>query len=151
MSTIAEPALPIHGLTEQAARRFRYAPRPEYRSLWSPRTGRPYVSNEPASDPRLAQEIALLAEAKSVVLVPMFSEGDLLGLLGAADKPGGFTDDDVQLLSIFAGPAATFLRSRQIFDRERRHAARLERLSALAGEMAAISGRGKPATELTSG
>ncbi len=136
-----EPALPIHGLTDQAARRFRYAPRPEYRSLWSPRTGRPYVSNEPASDTRLAQEIALLAEAKSVVMVPMFSEGDLLGLLGAADKPGGFTDSDVQLLSTFVGPVATFLRSRQIFTRERRHAARLVRLAALVGDMASVSGR----------
>jgi len=138
-----EAALPVHGLNDQAARRFRYAPRPEYRSLWSPRTGRPYVSNEPASDPRLSQEIALLAEATSVVLVPMFSEGDLLGLLGAADKPGGFTDSDVQLLSIFAGPVATFLRSRQIFTRERRHAARLERLAALVGDMASVSGRNR--------
>jgi signal transduction histidine kinase/DNA-binding response OmpR family regulator len=138
-----EAALPVHGLGDQAARRFRYAPRPEYRSLWSPRTGRPYVSNEPGSDTRLTQEIALLAEAKSVVLVPMFSEGDLLGLLGAADKPGGFTDADVQLLSIFAGPVATFLRSRHIFTRERRHASRLERLATLVGDMASVSGRGR--------
>src|SRR5260370_32557595 len=74
-------------------------------------------------------------------MVPMFSEGDLLGLLGAADKPGGFTDNDVQLLSIFAGPVATFLRSRQIFTRERRHAARLVLLSALVADMASVSGR----------
>ena len=40
----------------------------------------------------------------------------MLGLIVAANKPGGFTDDDVQLLSIFAGPAASFMRSRQIFD-----------------------------------
>jgi signal transduction histidine kinase/DNA-binding response OmpR family regulator len=136
-----EAALPVHGLSDQAARDFRYAPRPEYRSLWNPRTGRPYVSNEPGTDTRLTREIALLAEAKSVVLVPMFSEGDLLGLLGAADKPGGFTDSDVQLLSIFAGPVATFLRSRHIFTRERRHASRLERLAALVGDMASVSGR----------
>jgi signal transduction histidine kinase/DNA-binding response OmpR family regulator len=138
-----EAALPVHGIADQAAERFRYAPRPEYRSLWSPRTGRPYVSNEPATDTRLTQEIALLAEAKSVVLVPMFSEGDLLGILGAADKPGGFTDSDVQLLSTFAGPVATFLRSRQIFNRERRHASRLERLAALVGDMASVSGRSR--------
>ena len=33
-----------------------------------------------------------MAEAESVVLVPMLPEGELLGLLGAADKPGGFSD-----------------------------------------------------------
>src|SRR5262245_26188311 len=135
-----EAALPVYGLDDVAARRFRYVARPEYRSLWNPRTGRPYVSNQ-QGDPRLAQEIALLADATSVVLVPMFSEGDLVGLLGAADKPGGFTDADVQLLTMVAGPVATFVRSRQIYDRERRHATRLERLAALVGDMAAISGR----------
>ncbi len=137
-----EAALPVHGLNDTAAKRFRYVARPEYRSLWSPRSGRPYVSNQPG-DPRLAQEIALLADAQSVVLVPMFSEGDLVGLLGAADKPGGFNDADVQLLSMVAGPVATFVRSRQIFDRERRHAGRLERLAALVGDMAAVSGRAR--------
>ncbi len=138
-----EAALPVHGLGEDRARAFRYVPRPEYRSLWSPRSGRPCVINQPGSDPRLAQEIALLAEAQSVVLVPLVAEGELIGLLGAADKPGGFTDGDVQLLSTFAGPVATFLRGRQSFDRERRQAARFERLAALVGDMAAVSGRAR--------
>lgn len=143
-----EAALPIHGLSEEKARAFRYVPRPEYRSLWSPRSGRPYVSHQPGSDPRLAQEIGLLAEAQSAVLVPLVAEGELIGLLGAAEKPGGFTDADVQLLSTFAGPVATFLRGRQSFDRQRRQAARFERLAALVGDMAAVSGRA-PLVELT--
>jgi signal transduction histidine kinase/DNA-binding response OmpR family regulator len=138
-----EPALPVHGLSDEKARSFRYVPRPEYRSLWSPRSGRPYVSHQPGSDPRLAQEIGLLAEAQSAVLVPLVAEGELIGLLGAAEKPGGFTDADVQLLSTFAGPVATFLRGRQSFDRQRRQAGRFERLAALVGEMAAVSGRAR--------
>jgi signal transduction histidine kinase/FixJ family two-component response regulator len=138
-----EAALPVHGLSDDRARAFRYVPRAEYRSLWSPRSGRPYVSNQPGLDPRLAQEIGLMAEAQSVVLVPLLAEGELIGLLGAADKPGGFTDGDVQILSTFAGPVATFLRSRQSFDRQRRQAARFERLAALVGDMAAVSGRSR--------
>jgi signal transduction histidine kinase/DNA-binding response OmpR family regulator len=138
-----EAALPVHGLPDERARAFRYVPRPEYRTLWTPRSGRPYVTNQPGSDPRLAQEIGLLAEAQSVVLVPLLAEGELIGLLGAADKPGGFTDADVQLLTTFAGPVATFLRSRQIFDRQRRQAARFERLATLVGDMAAVSGRAR--------
>jgi signal transduction histidine kinase/DNA-binding response OmpR family regulator len=136
-----EAALPVNGLEGESARAFRYVPRPEYRSLWNPRSGRPYVSNQPASDLRLVQEIPLLAEAQSVVLMPLLAEGELIGLLGAADKPGGFTDADVQVLSSFAGPAGTFLRSRQTFERQRRQAARFERLAALVGDMAAASGR----------
>ena len=142
-SRTMEAALPVHGLSDERARSFRYVPRPEYRSLWSPRSGRPYVSNQPGLDPRLAQEIGLMAEAQSVVLVPLVAEGELIGLLGAADKPGGFTDGDVQILSTFAGPVATFLRSRQTFDLQRRQAARFERLAALVGDVAAVSGRSR--------
>jgi signal transduction histidine kinase/DNA-binding response OmpR family regulator len=138
-----EAALPVYGLSDERARAFRYVPRPEYRTLWSPRSGRPYVTNQPGSDPRLAQEIGLLAEAQSVVLVPLLAEGELIGLLGGADKPGGFTDADVQLLATFAGPVATFLRSRQFFDRQRRQAARFERLATLVGDLAAVSGRAR--------
>jgi signal transduction histidine kinase/DNA-binding response OmpR family regulator len=138
-----EAALPVHGLGDERARAFRYVPRPEYRSLWSPRSGRPYVSNQPGLDPRLAQEIGLMAESQSVVLVPLLAEGELIGLLAAADKPGGFTDGDVQILSTFAGPVATFLRGRQSFERQRRQAARFERLAALVGDVAAVSGRAR--------
>jgi signal transduction histidine kinase/DNA-binding response OmpR family regulator len=138
-----EAALPVHGLSDERGRAFRYVASPEYRSLWNPGSGRPYVSNEPGSDPRLAREIALLADAQSVVLVPLLAAGELIGLLGAADKPGGFSDADVQILSTFAGPVATFLRSRQAFDRQRRQAGRFERLAALVGDMAAVSGRGR--------
>jgi signal transduction histidine kinase/DNA-binding response OmpR family regulator len=134
-------ALPVHGLSDDVARTFRYVVKAGYRSLWNFKTGRPYVSNRPRSDPRLVQEMVQTSQAESLVLVPMISEGQVLGLIGALNKPGGFTEGDVQLLSIFAGPAATFLRSRQIFDRQRRHAARLERLSDITGAMAGTLGR----------
>jgi signal transduction histidine kinase/DNA-binding response OmpR family regulator len=130
-------ALPAHGLPDDVARRVRYTIKPEYASLFNFRSGRPYVSNRARHDPRLLPEIVEAAGADSVVLMPMLSEGAVLGLLVAVNKPGGFTDDDVQLLSIFAGPAASFIRSRQIFDRQRMHALRLERVAGLAGEMSA--------------
>jgi signal transduction histidine kinase/DNA-binding response OmpR family regulator len=134
-------ALPAYGLADSVARELRYTLRPELTGLWSFRGVRTYVSNKARSDPRLVQSLVARADVDSVVLVPMLSEGDLLGLLIAANKPGGFSDADVQLLSLFAGPAATFLRSRQIFEEQRRHAQRLERLAAIVGEMGATSAR----------
>ena len=134
-------ALPAHGMPDDVARGIRYQVKPEYRNMWSFRTGRPYLSNHARSDPRLLQDIVRMADMQSVVLVPMLSEGAVLGLLVAANKPGGFTDADVQLLSMFAGPAASFVRSRQIFSRQRRHAARLERLAGLVSEMSAAQSR----------
>jgi signal transduction histidine kinase/DNA-binding response OmpR family regulator len=134
-------ALPVYGLPDEVARQVRYVVKPEHRGMWNFRTGRPYLSNHARTDTRLIRDIVEVAGAESVVLVPMVSEGVVLGLLVALNKPGGFTEADVQLMSIFAGPAATFIRSRQIFDRQRRHAYSMERLSALMGEMAATLGR----------
>ena len=139
-SRTLEAALPAFGLPDERTRLLRY---PDFRSLWNFESGRAYVSNHARSDPRLKPEIAATIDAESLVLVPMISEGDVLGILAAANKPGGFTEDDVHLISIFAGPAATFLRSRQIFDAQRRHAARLERLPDIMGAMAAATDRGR--------
>jgi GAF domain-containing protein len=134
-------SVPAHGLPDEMARTLRYEVKPEYRSLWNFRSGRPYVSNRPQSDPRLIPEMVKLTKVQSVVLVPMLSEGLVLGLLVAANKRGGFTSNDVRLLSIFAGPAASFLRSRRIFERQRRHATVAQRMSDLAGDMASTMGR----------
>jgi signal transduction histidine kinase/DNA-binding response OmpR family regulator len=134
-------ALPVHGLPDEIGRKIRYVVRPEYRSWWNLSSGRPYISNRARTDPRLIKEMVELLDAESVVLVPMISEGDVVGFFAALNKPGGFTDADVQLLSIFAGPAASFLRSRQIFDQQRRHAARLERVASLIGAMAGEGSR----------
>ncbi|HLA77373.1 MAG TPA: GAF domain-containing protein [Vicinamibacteria bacterium] len=142
-------ALPVFGIADEVARRMRYVVKPEYAGLWNFRSGRPYVSNRAASDPRLVQEMVRTAGIESMVLVPMMTGGSFLGLLGAANKPEGFNDADVQLLTIFAGPAGSFLRSRQIFETQKRHAARLERLTLLVGEMSATEGRG-PLLDLAS-
>ena len=134
-------ALPVYGMPDEVARKVRYDVKPEYRGMWNFRTGRPYLSNHARTDNHLVREVVEAAGADSVVLVPMVSEGAVLGLLVAMNKAGGFTEADVQLMTIFAGPAATFIRSRQIFDRQRRHAYRMERLSALMGDMASMLGR----------
>lgn len=141
-SHLMSAALPAHGVPVEVARRILYEVKPEHRALWDFRSGRPYVSNRAKGDSRLIGEIVELVDADSVVLVPMVSEGSVLGLLVAVNKPGGFTEADTQLLSIFAGPAASFIRSRQIFGRERVYASRLERVAALVGEMSDTMGRG---------
>ncbi len=138
-------AVPAFGLPDDVTGRLRVT---RYRSHWNFEQGRPYVSNDARNDPRLVQEIVESIGADTIVLVPMLAEGVPVGLLAGANKAGGFTDDDVQLLSIFAGPAATFLRSRAIYEAQRRHNSRLERLPALVGALAATTARG-PLLEIT--
>ena len=133
-------AVPAFGLEDEEARSLSFALTPET-GLLSFDAGRAYVSNEARGDPRLRSLVASRPRLQSLVLVPMLSEGVLLGLIAAANKPGGFREGDVLLLSLFAGPAATFVRGRQLFDRQRRHAARLEKLAALTGELSSARSR----------
>ncbi|MCL5960834.1 MAG: GAF domain-containing sensor histidine kinase, partial [Chloroflexi bacterium] len=63
--------------------------------------------------------------AQEVLTVPTKIQGRVTGFIYAADKPGGFTSDDVKLLTIFAGQAATVIDNARLFDRIRR---RLEEL-----------------------
>jgi signal transduction histidine kinase/DNA-binding response OmpR family regulator len=134
-------ALPAHGLSDDAARALRFQVRLDHPAAAGLRAGRAYAANLGESDPRRLRDAVGLPHAQSVVLAPMISEGALIGVFVAADKPGGFSDADVQLLSLFAGPAASFIRSRQIFDRERANARRLERAAALVGELGGLVNR----------
>jgi signal transduction histidine kinase/DNA-binding response OmpR family regulator len=148
VTRVMEASLPVYGLADEVARRISYEVKPEHRGMWNFASGRPYLSNRARTDPRLIQEMVSAAGIDSTILVPMMSEGTVLGVLAAANKTEGFTEGDVQVLSIFAGPAATFLRSRQIFNGQKQRGARLERLWNLMAAIAATEGR-SPLLELT--
>jgi signal transduction histidine kinase/DNA-binding response OmpR family regulator len=134
-------ALPAHGLSDEEARALRFTMRLEHPASAGLRSGRAYAANAGESDPRRLRDALGLPRAESVVVAPMLSEGALIGLLVAADKPGGFSDSDTQLLSLFSGPAASFIRSRQIFERERVNARRLEQAATLVGELGSMVAR----------
>jgi signal transduction histidine kinase/DNA-binding response OmpR family regulator len=134
------PALPAFGVPDENLRLLSYTLTPEL-GLSGFTAGRPYVSNHVQQDTRMRPLFGKHARLESLVLVPMLSEGVLLGLIAAANKAGGFSEADVQLMSLFAGPAGTWVRSRQLYDRQRRHALRLEKLAGLIGDMASARGR----------
>ncbi|HET7293816.1 MAG TPA: GAF domain-containing protein [Vicinamibacteria bacterium] len=133
-----EAAIPAHGVSDEVLRGLRLDQRSLLPLL---ERGRAYISNDARSDARLPEGLAAALGADSLVLVPMLSEGGAVGLIAAANKPAPFTEDDVQLLMIFAGPAASFLRGRQIYAAQQRHVARLERLPWLMGTMASTTSR----------
>src|SRR5262245_30742296 len=133
-----EAAIPGHGISDASLRKLSFDPSSTLRLLES---GRAYISNDPRNDPRLPDGLAAALGAESLVLVALLSEGAPLGLIVAANKPAPFTDADVQLLTIFAGPAASFLRGREVYEAQRRHVERLERLPWLMGTMASTASR----------
>lgn len=48
---------------------------------------------------------------KNVLFAPLTIEGKVLGLLGLANKPGGFTEDDIRLATAFGELAAVALKN----------------------------------------
>lgn len=135
-------SLPAHGLDDETARKVDHAVSATQRAAWDLRSGRPYVANDLSEAPGPFREVVEIIGADSLAMVPMLSEGDVLGALVACNRPGGFSDAEAQLLSIFAGPAATFVRSRQIFATQRQQALARQRLADLVAALAGTAGRG---------
>ncbi len=141
------PALPVHGLDDQRVRNLTFRLPPGHRGLAFLATGRSFFTNATRTEGPLFRDLVGELDLDSILLAPLVSGGQVIGLVVAANKPGGFDDDDARLFSIFAGPAATFLRSREIYKRQERYASRLARLSEISGALGATTGR-QPLLEL---
>ena len=115
--------LPHDGLDDALVRRLCCGVEPEHRVFWDFQSRRHYLTNQAGSDPRMLRQMVELLGIDSALLVPMLSESEVLGVIAAFNKPGGFDDSDGQLLSILAGPAATFLKAGRVAAAQLRHAA----------------------------
>jgi diguanylate cyclase (GGDEF)-like protein len=116
--------------SELIARRPRYLapgrPVPQYRfpldsapaSALVVRTGEPHLSNDPAHDPLYQPGVAARG-LRSVLTVPVRRGGQVLGLIYARNKPGGFTAEDVRTLTALAGAAAVTLENIRLYAQER--------------------------------
>jgi signal transduction histidine kinase len=68
------------------------------------RSGKPIVANAYVSDIVEARTPSIKTE--SLLAVPLQVEGTPIGALNVANKPGGFTEDDVRMLGLLADVAA---------------------------------------------
>jgi diguanylate cyclase (GGDEF)-like protein len=97
---------------------------PTYRVRPSPassrvlRSGEPYLSNDPASDP-LYEPSVREHGVHSVLTVPVRYGPRILGLLYALNKPGGFLPRDARTLQALAGAAAVTLENVRLYAEER--------------------------------
>lgn len=94
LSCVVDPALPmpIRGLREEAYR-----------------TGRPVWENDFAASAHAAWLPAGHAPLHNVLFVPLLIDGATMGILGLANKPGGFFEPDASLALAFGELAAIAL------------------------------------------
>jgi len=78
------------------------------------REGKPIVSNDPAE---LSQGFGEGGEQPTALLaVPLRVKGSIIGALDMVNKPGGFTQEDVRVSSIFAGQAAMAIENARLYE-----------------------------------
>ncbi len=69
------------------------------------RQGEPVLLNDPAHIER-AQVYQWPADLTALLAVPLRVDGGIIGVLDVVNKPGGFTEEDVPIVSVFANQAA---------------------------------------------
>ena len=85
----------------------------------------PIVVNDTAGDPRFHHDVDSHSgyRTSSVVTVPLHADGKVIGALQALNKPGGFSESDVELLGLMASYSASAIQAE--FLRREAEAARL--------------------------
>ncbi len=82
------------------------------------------ITNDPTHFPPLFQPYP---ELKSLVAIPLLLNGEAIGTLQVVNKPGGFTEADTHLLSLFADQAAIAITNAQLHEQAKQQAVAKER------------------------
>ncbi|QDT42779.1 Blue-light-activated protein [Gimesia alba] len=77
-------------------------------------TGDAVISNQPAEDPRLSDLLPQSAKAmKSFLALPIYSQGDLIGVAGIANRPVGYAEQHVNFIKPLLVTGGTLIRAYQ--------------------------------------
>lgn len=95
--------------------RFRFPLETAPASAFVVRNGRPYCSNDPAHDP-FYDSSASTRGLESVLTVPVRRGEEVVGLLYALNKPGGFAAEDIATLGSLADAVAVSLENIRLYE-----------------------------------
>jgi GAF domain-containing protein/ActR/RegA family two-component response regulator len=133
---------PAYGVPETIARSLRYSAGSDLRRQWNLHRQGPFISNQPQDE--IAAELQSLVTTfgvRSLLVAPLVSQESVIGVMYAANKPGGFHPRDMQLATVLANQAATIIRHAQTYQEQQRRAHELDvlnQISATAGSSLAL-------------
>jgi signal transduction histidine kinase len=109
-------AAPGFGIPDEALRGVRIGLEDQSLAMFVYRTGETTMRND-MSDPRLSPELGVrLGTKQNIVFAPLRAESGILGVLGVADKPGGFDAEDQAAIEGYADQAALLLRNARLYE-----------------------------------
>lgn len=78
------------------------------------RTGKARLTNDPSGEPR---RVKGAVEPSSLLVAPLIVKGVPIGALDLVNKPGGFTDEDLRMIGLFADQAAIAIENARLRQR----------------------------------
>ncbi len=91
-------------------------------------TGRSYLSNDVLADPLHVGRPGGHPPVRTFLGVPLLFAGEVLGMIGVANREGGYGYEQERLLSIFANQVAVAIRNARLYEEQRDMIARLQQL-----------------------
>ncbi len=127
-----QPQVPAFGLEVNTLPPLHYSNDDEEK-LWNFAKSGTYRANSEADFPSEFLPLARSLELDCILASPLWDNGrHLLGVVFVANKPGGFSDDDIRLLEVFCGQVTVVIQNIHLLYTERTLAEKLAVLYAIA-------------------
>lgn len=89
---------------------------------------KPYFSNDIDHDPIIKKNLTQIFNTKNVVTVPVAVGDNYFGILHVQNKPGGFSEDDANLINLFASQIAVVIQNTRLLSQSRIQEAKINKL-----------------------
>ncbi len=116
---------PGYHVADELLHKFRY-PVDALKPAWNFRTHGPMVNKRPDDFDEVQRAFLRPFGVYNLTQVPLVLEGRFIGTVSMGNKPGGFSENDVRLVTVFAGQAAVAIQNARLYTQLQESAAQLE-------------------------
>ena len=116
---------PGYNVADELLKKVRY-PADALRPAWNFRHRGPMVNKRPEEFNEEQRAFLRPFGVYNLTEIPLFHEGRFVGKISIANKPGGLSENDVRLVTVFAAQVAVVIQNAHLYRRLQESAAQLE-------------------------
>jgi signal transduction histidine kinase len=116
---------PGYRVADELLKKFRY-PADDLRTAWNFRTQGPLVNRRPEEFNEVQRAYLRPFGVYNLTEIPLVVQGRFIGKISLGNKPGGFSENEIRLITVFAAQAAVAIQNAHLYDRLRESATGLE-------------------------